>query len=344
MKDIFPPDAVHLDPRTPEAKALDYTHRKYYSGLPAVWLEKPQSQWKLPSQRNQDGSTSCLFQSGATALEVLTKKIESAIFFNERADPTHGGSFLGDVGDILYKPTKGTVLESVCPSQNMNDAQMASVALPPLDVHITGYRIIVDPTNMEFISEAVQAYGNCILVFDSNHDEWQVTPVYLGTPTTFGHAICVVDFTLINGVKYLIARDSAGQSTSPKGYRLLSQDFLNHRCRGAMYLLGIVTKPSVPVPTSPPVPSTAPFLADMSVGQSSLEIGRLQGFLNKLGISNFPLTVDGKYGQATCQVVLTFQEKYVSPTNWWNAFVVAINQGKHCSSLTRQALNKLIGV
>ena len=344
MKDIFPKDAIRDDPRSPEAKALDHTHEKLYSGLPAVWLEKLQSQWKLPSQRNQDGSTSCLFQSGATALEVMTKKIESAIFFNERADPTQGGSFLGDVGDILYKPTKGTVLESVCPSQNMNDAQMASVVLPPLDVHITGYRMIADPTNIESIAEAVQAYGNCILVFDSNNDEWQVTPVYLGTPTTFGHAICAVDFTLINGVQYLICRDSAGQFSSPQGYRLISSAFLQARCRGAMYLCGVVPTPvaPVPAPTPTPTPSIAPFLTDMSYGQSNLEIARLQTFLTTLGYFPQPQLPTGYYGDITRQAVLSFQQVYVANQSFWNYIIVAANQGKHCSSLTRQALNLLI--
>ena len=195
MQDIFPPDAVHLDPRPPEAKAKDYLHEHLYSGLPAVWLEKPQSTWKLPSQRNQDGSGSCLFQSGASALEVLNKTINSADYYELRADPTQSGSYLGDVGDILYN--KGTILESVCPSQNMNDAEMDAVKLPPLTIQISGYRTISNPKDIEAIAEAVQAYGNCVLVFDSNNDEWQITPVYLGTPTTFGHAICAVDFCLI---------------------------------------------------------------------------------------------------------------------------------------------------
>jgi hypothetical protein len=341
MKDTFPKDAIRPDPRTPEAKAKDHTHEKLYSGLPAVWLEKPQSTWKLPSQRNQGTSLSCLFQSGATALEVFNKQIDSAGYYVLRADPTQGGSYQGDVGNILYN--KGTILESVCPSQNMGESAMDAIVLPPvLNIKITGYRIISDPTNIELIAEAVQAYGNCGLVFDSNNDEWQITPVYLGTPTTFGHSIEAVDFTLINGTQYLICRDSAGQWSSPQGYRLISSAFLQARCRGAMYFLGIAPITSTPSPTPSPTPSIAPFLVDMSYGQSSLEIARLQAFLNKLNISNFPLTVDGKYGQATQQVVFSFQQKYVANQSLWAYLIVMGSQGRYCSTMTRTALNKLL--
>ena|ERR1035437_8649498 len=342
MNNNIIPNAALEDPRLPEAKQKDHLHKKLYGGLPAVWLEKPQSTWKLPSQRNQGTSLSCLFQSNATALEVFLKDKVSAGVYVLRADPTKGGTWQGDVMDILKN--KGTIWELVCPSQFMGEVAMNAIKLPAfLNIKITGYQYC-NPKDIEQIAEAVQAYGNCNLVFDSNHDEWQLTPVYLGTPTTFGHAIEVVDFSLINGVKTLINMDSAGQDSSPKGERLITQDMLTHRCRGAVTITGVKITPITPPvqPTPSPTPSTAPFLVDMSVGQSSLEIARLQAFLTKLGFFTQQQLPTGYYGSITQNAVFSFQQKYVANQSWWTYIVVMGSRGRYCSTMTRTALNKLI--
>jgi len=348
MKDIIPTGA-HKDTRTPEAKAKDHLHKHYYSGLPVVWVEKSQSQWKLPSQRNQGTSSSCLFQSGATALEVLLKQVVSAAFYVLRADPTRGGSFQGDVGDILKK--KGTILEIVCPSQNMSEGEMNSIKLPTfLNIQITGYQFS-NPKKIEEIAEAVQAYGNCGLVFDSNHDEWQITPVYTGAILedsngeyvfgAFGHSIEAVDFFLLNGVKTILARDSAGQNSSPTGYRLITENFLIHRCRGAMDLLGVKITP-IPAPTTPATTSIAPFLVDMSINQTTTEIARLQAFLTKLGFFPTWQPPTGYYGNLTRLAVLAFQQKYVANQSMYAFMSVNGGRGMWCWNLTRNALNKLL--
>ena len=161
-----------------------------------------------------------------------------------------------------------------------------------------------------------------------------MTPVYLGTPVTFGHAVCATDFSLVNGVKTLCCRDSAGQFSSPTGIRLITEDFLNKRCRGAMYFLGAkaITAPTAPV--------AAPFLVDMSYGQTSTEIARLQAFLAKLGYFTYPDNT-GFYGEITRQAVLAFQQDHVANQSWWAYLVVMANQGRHVSKMTRDALNLL---
>jgi hypothetical protein len=272
-------------------------------------------------------------------MEQFNKIVDSAAVYQLRKDPTQGGTYLQDVLDILYN--KGTVIEVEAPSQYMGESALDAVKLPKfLNLTITGYRTIGTIT-MDAIAEAVQAYGNCILVFSSNIQEWQVTPVYLGTPTTFGHAICGVDFTLINGQQRLVARDSAGWVSSPLGYRLLTQDFLNKRCRGAAYILGVKTTP-IPDPTTPATPSIAPFLVDMSFGQTSTEIARLQSVLTKLGYFPQFQPPTGFYGTLTCQAVLAFQKQYVANQSWWTYIIVMGGFGKYCSTMTRTALNLLL--
>lgn len=236
MEDIK--HGVIADPRPEIAKEKDHTHEQLFSGLPVVWVEKPQNTWKTAYQRDQDGSFSCVKQSSATALEILTKNIISAATYQLRADKTQGGMYLQNCGDIDYNA--GATLEQNAPSQNMDDPALDSIKLPPLTIKISGYRTFY-AHDIEKVAEAIQAYGQCILSFNSNGQEWQVTPKYLGTPTTFGHAICGIDFTLVNGVKCIICKDSAGKWSSPTGLRIITEDFLNKRYIGAMYYLGAKT-------------------------------------------------------------------------------------------------------
>jgi hypothetical protein len=331
-------DGVRVDTRPIEAQMQDYLHEDLYGGLPVVWTEKPQTSWFMPSQRNQDGSFSCVAQSSASAMESMISLISSAGIYKLRAGGLGSqGMFLQDIGNILYNT--GTIVEAVTPSQNLTETQMNAINLPvTMTMKATGYRTI-GLISIDAVAEAVQAYGNCLLIFDSNTQEYQQTPIYLGTPTTFGHCICAVDFTLINGIKTLCCRDSAGQFSSPTGVRLITEDFLSKRCGGAMYLLGAtpITPPAPPV-----VPAMVPFLIDMSLGQSSTEIARLQAFLAKLKYFSYPENT-GYYGELTRLAVLAFQRKYVSTQSWWSNIVVEFYQGKNCYAMTRKIINQMLG-
>ncbi len=232
----FIPNAVLDDPRLEHEINKDYVHEELFSGLPVTWIEKPQSEWITTSNRDQSNSFSCVKQSAATAIEILTKKIISAGTYKLRSNAPDGGMFLQNCGDLDYNV--GVSLESECPSQKMTEIQMDSIVLPNLSIKISGYRTFNDLT-IDKIAEAIQAYGQCMITFGSNSQEWKLTPEYLGTPITFGHAIEGVDFTLINGIKTIICRDSAGKWSSPTGLRLITEDFLNKRGKDAMYYLGI---------------------------------------------------------------------------------------------------------
>ena len=327
------PNAVLPDPRPQVEKDQDHLHEERYGGLPVQWVEKPQSTWNLPSQRNQNGSFSCVMQSSASAIEVILKKVISASVYQLRADPTQEGMFSQNAADILYN--QGTVLEAEAPSQNMTDAAIDGEKLPPLYIKITGYRTFAT-RDIESIAEAVQAYGNCTIAFQSNGDEWQITPVYLGTPVTFGHQIVAVDYTLVNGIQYLICRDSSGQFSSPTGYRLISADFLNKRSTSAIYYLGAKITPVITPSPSPTVPPVAPFVVDMSYWHTSGEIKRLQGVLATLGY--FSSLQTGYYGSYTQAAVFQFQLDNVQLI-WLERYIY---KGKYFGQKSRTAINSLI--
>lgn len=232
------PNGVAPDTRTPEEKTKDHLHEQMYGGMPAVWRDiSNHHDWKLPSQRNQDGSNSCVMQSSATALEKFIGKTISASVYKLRRNAPEVGMWVQDAGDILYNT--GTYYEDSVPSQNLPDSQMDATKLPqPTIVKATGYRTFIDQKDIDKIAEAIQAYGNCVLTFGSNSAEWQIKPIYNGNPATFYHAICAVDFGLMDGEKVLICRDSAGQYSSPTGFRIINDEYLNQRATGAIYYLG----------------------------------------------------------------------------------------------------------
>lgn len=323
MLDYIPHGALD-DTRSPEEKAKDHFHEDLYSGLPVTWVEKSMTSWITTTQRNQDGSFSCVKQSSATAIETLTKQIISAATYQLRSNKPGEGMFLQNCGDIDYN--QGATFESVCPSQNINDAALDSITLPPvLNIKIKGYRTF-QTFEIDQIAEAVQAYGNCILVFNSNTDEWKRTPEYLGTPITFGHAICATDFTLINGVKTLVCMDSAGQFSSPTGLRLITEDFLSKRCKGAMYYIGATIGQEQP----------SSFNIDLKYGDIGPEVIKLQQFLIKQGY--FKGTPTGFYGDITRQAVYNFQLQNVILTPYENLFL----RGKIFGPKSRLVANQMI--
>jgi len=233
-------NAVLEDPRPDDEKKYDFKHENLFMGTPVQWVETPQSQWKRYNQRNQNRSYSCVMQSSAKALETMNVKVNSAIVYKLRSNYPSEGMYLKNAGDILYHT--GTTTEDKAPSQNMNESQMNSATIPKTDIKVSGYRTFINHRNIDSIAEAIDAHGHCVLTFVSNGDEWDepnCTPVYKGQPTTFGHAICAVDYTLINGVKCLICEDSSGQWSSPDGLRIITEDFLKQRATGAIYYLGV---------------------------------------------------------------------------------------------------------
>lgn len=229
------PHGVVRDPRKRKEKRKDYKHIS--GSVPIVWKEKSRSEWKRYKQRFQSSSFSCVFQSCAKALETMGCDVMSASEYFWRKNYPTQGAYLQDAGEILRK--RYFTSESKSPSQNQNEATMN--VIKPLDTFmgITGYAFVA-PKNINQIAEAIEAYGHCVLTFESNGDEWKETPICKGTNTTFGHAICAVDYALVNGVKTLICEDSSGQWTSPDGSRLITESFLSKRNTGAMYFTGLV--------------------------------------------------------------------------------------------------------
>ena len=237
------PNGVLEDLREEEAKGKDYTHP--IGSVPINWVEK--TEWKKYTQRFQDGSSSCVWQSFAKAIETICGKVISATPYMWRKNYPEAGGSLSDAADIFYNRFSCT--ESASPSQNQSEADMNNIKALTTNIGISGYRRITQNTDIDLVAEAIEGYKHCVLSFNSNGDEWAKTPFYTGATLfdengkfvkgAFGHCICGVDYGLVDGVKTIRCEDSSGQWSSPDGSRFITQDFLEKRGTGAYYGLGV---------------------------------------------------------------------------------------------------------
>ena len=223
-------NGVIKDPRPVEQVEVDYKHVS--GSVPIVWKEL--GELKLTSKRWQDGSSSCVFQAGATALEKLLGKVCSATPYFWRANYPDKGSWLQDMGNIFYN--RFTTLESLSPSQNQSEAQMNQMKQLTTFLGITGYRQ-VKACNIDLVAEAIESYGQCVVAYGSNNLEWvqsDNTPKYLGGIEEWGHAICALQYGLVNGKKVIVCRDSA----VPSGITIITEEFHTKRSNGGLYFMG----------------------------------------------------------------------------------------------------------
>lgn len=281
------------DPRTEVQKAKDYT-------LPAGavvlnWVEKTPDQWKKYEPREQDGSLSCMAQAGAKALRTIGYDIVSAHPpYRSRSNWPSGGMYTQDLGDVYKK--NGTTTEILDKSQNIGETEMNMGIIVPTPLKSGGY--FFPQINIDAIAEAIELYKHCVIVIHGNHSEWTAEPIYNGTPVDFGHGICAIDYFLHNGVKCVLLEDSTGHLSSfdSNGQRLITEDYLNHRCAGAIYFIKSLTEIKYV------------FTKLLHLGSTGLDVKMLQTKLNSLGAK---LVVDGKFGQNTLSAVKAFQASHL---------------------------------
>jgi hypothetical protein len=292
------------DTQTSDQKARNYSQTEFVSGpAPVTWVEKPQASWRKFSQRDQDSSGMCVVMTEATERGILALQkysewldFSSSFLYQQRKYPTLAGCTSEDVYSIF--PKIGDVFEKDMPSQLMND--VAAMAVPRLpyfsDVAkvFTAVRIQL-PIDFETVASTVQQTGKGVMCwFHFSHDEWTATPQVLPQPTTSGHSVTVVDFTLVQGKKYLVIQDSWSLPLSMNGLRLISEEYFAARCFLASYLMNFQLQASA-------APLCPHF--DGSI-VSAQECFKWEGF--------FPLNIADveNWGNITRAACIKFQIKY----------------------------------
>lgn len=289
----FIPNGAIPDPRPAEKIAQDFL---YIGGAVGVnWIEK--TSFKKYTQRNQDGSYSCGLQAGAKALECLTGKVISATPYFWRKNYPGEGTFMQDIGDILYN--RYSCLEKSSPSQNQDEVTMNVIKPLTTNIGITGYRTLTQPNNIEQIAEVIEGYGQCIILLQSNGNEYTKTPVYNGQTVDFAHFVVGVDYGLVNGTKVIAIEDSAGIWSAPDGCRNFTADFISKRVYGGLYFLGAKD-------VSVPQDKKFIFNYDMSYGMKLENVRQLQLRLISEGYS-IPSGATSYYGSETAKAVVKYQ-------------------------------------
>ncbi|MEI6532465.1 MAG: peptidoglycan-binding domain-containing protein [Candidatus Roizmanbacteria bacterium] len=209
--------------------------------------------------------------------------------YRSRVNFPSGGMYLQNLGEVLVKI--GTTLEILDVSQKQHESEINRDITVATPTKVQGY-VNVAYSNIDAVAGAIEASGHCILLFHANGNEWKSKPVYNGKEINFGHAVCSVDYALVDGEKVIIIEDSASRITSidTLGQRLITEDYLKARCTGASYLI------------AKPPKLTLTLKRNLKIGCVGDDVKTLQ-YILKIG-------ADSLFGTKTQKAVIEFQKAH----------------------------------
>lgn len=321
------------DPRSEIEKNKDWQTAEFVQiagvapDAPTVqWEKKSPEQWRSFTVRNQNGSGSCVAQTGAKLLEVensLEEKDKPLIpfsaydIYDRRANKPQAGMYGPDALNIISK--FGACSEILLPSQNMSEAQMNAPVNRTLEMvkfadiyRAGGYGQL--PTVVDALASFIQQTGKGIMLFTFfTYDEWNDVPQVKHTSlnrfdeATLRHAISGVDSTLwIDDQKAIIIEDSWGSFNAWKGKRVLTESWINDRVYFAGNLLDLPNVRPQPVPPTPIKPKFN-FTRQLSYGMIGKDVRNLQDMLKFEGFFPKAQLSTGGFYTITAKAVLAWQ-------------------------------------
>lgn len=355
------------DNRAPADKAKDYQAEEIVASFaPVDWKEKSMDEICKYPIRNQDGSGSCVAQTGALMLGV-ENQIEENRFVELSAKDIYtrrynGGA--GMVGNDAMQILKnfGATFENLMPSQNQTEEQINVVHRLPSDEEIAqvfksgGYVSL--PFDIEKIASIMESEGGngakkpIMMWFRFPYDEWQIDPKVTNSKSTLvHHSVTGVDYVLRGGKKKIVIQDSWGHHSSTlEGLRFIDQDFINSRMTFCVYLKDLNNKwrseQPEPSPEPQPQPTPEPNKPSHKFGKVLLygmrqdpDVIALQNILKYEELFPQSVASTGNYLSITAKAVLAWQKKHdVASLAELNAL-----QGRRCGSKTIKTLNSLYG-
>jgi len=316
------------DPRSQEEKDKDYPHSEVAMAIPLKWNRGIEGAPEYPD-RDQNGSLTCVAQSGASGLNTITGKIISAHApYRRRSNFPGGGMWLQNYGDLVRN--QGVTTEDLDPSQRMSEQQMnADVTVAtPLNKFLYAFPNV---KNIDEIATAIEAQKHSLITILGNSNEYTNVEKPIVIPSdnlNIAHCLCgIYYFTDEKGVKCILVKESWGPNYIRQ--RIFTEDYLKSRGTGAMYLI-----PPVVVPPTPAKPKFK-FQSILLYGQSNYSIKMLQDILKFEGL--FPININstGNYLSTTAGAVLKWQIKHKV------ASLIELNslRGRRCGEKTIAALN-----
>jgi hypothetical protein len=250
-----------LDERTTDKKVDDIHLHEIVGSVNIVnWINK--SPRSFPAL-NQNQSLMCGANALAKALGIAFSitygtylPFSRADIYQRRANRPGAGMLLYDMFDIA---SKGVTLEQLTVRDIFTDSDADTLNIESFkhkvgEIFSTMGGIVV-PLNIETIASIIQTTGKGVVLliwFLASEYSRQIPIIQDYTldvreDRALRHFVTAVDFTLINGVKYLCIEDSAwfgGMNT-----RLLSENWVKTRIADAMYPMNFKFIPgSIPKP------------------------------------------------------------------------------------------------
>lgn len=228
------------------------------SANPVQWTEKATNVIRHFPIFNQNGSGSCVAQTGAKLGGIMYwldngKKdyvhFSATHIYQRRNNKPAGGMAGEDVFNIMQQ---GVTLEELVPSQNMSDEQMDGIKIEKYKEDVGKVFRFGKPVNLpvkdiDTIASVIQTTGKGVMVwFYWTVDEWTLVPVIKNAnldqyaASTCRHSVTAVDFTILGpsnvpnnpemwGKKALVIDDSWGSSYGAAGQRFITEDFFKAR-------------------------------------------------------------------------------------------------------------------
>lgn len=372
MEEIFKSGIVD-DPRTTEEKEKDYTIEEVASSFKApVWKEKKQPNelqfsfrddtWRRFPERDQDGSSRCVMETGAKLLGIDNwieegefAELSSKYGYSFRINRSWG-SGEGMVGDdalqILTK--RGLPFEGQVPSNGIGEAE--SNAYVPKKSHEQVAQVFraggygkFQTREIDRIASVIQNTGKGVMAwFRWDGDEYTDVPfLKTGSTLAYHHSVSLIDPILYNGKKAFVIDESWGKNISKFGaQRIITEDFFLARNTFAAQTLDLRNdwrdNPAQVIPIPKPKHTFLQDLQFSPVYNVDNEVKKLQEILRYEGffpttVNGQPIEITGYYGAITAKAVLEFQQKHSVAST---AELILL-QGKKVGPKTRVVLNEL---
>lgn len=329
------------DNRAPSDKQKDYQHQEVVAGAGSgiVRWGGLSDKYKSYPIRDQDGSSSCVAQTGALMLGI-ENETEEGVFVELSAGDIYtrrsnnGGGMIGDDAFRIMRD-HGATLEMFMPSQRIGESEINRLKRKPSfeqvgKVFRTNGWVYTGVANIEEAAEACMQGYPVMVWFRFPRAEWTSRPrlsnkmgqgdLYLdqvgeNKNDVVHHSVTILPYSAHigeDGKKYVIIQDSWGHhSTTQNGLRYISEEYYQKRHTLAGYNKPLPNNwrdnESVPDIDRPVV--NIP-LKTLRFGQRSAAVAELQKVLKYEEV--FPQTIDitGYYGSITVKAVKSFQVKY----------------------------------
>lgn len=304
------------------------------------WIAKPRSDWRKFPIFNQNGSGSCVAQTMRKLVGILYQlttgnwvDLSASHIYQRRVNKPYGG--MG--GDDVFKIAQaGITLNSLAPSDNMNDSMMDAVKVNDEAVEVgKKYAIknwlLLPIGDIETLASTMQVTKKGVMMWTFwNHDEWLDVPVIkrqinLYAESTSRHSTAAVDYTLCDqsnmpnnpetwGKKCIIMDESWDKvATALEGQRIITEDFLKIRNFYLAYPINFKfeqgedpTKPKHTFPTN----RILKYRPGVLVTYGDPDVTALQNILKYEGLFPINLKSTGYFGTYTKSALAKWQKKH----------------------------------